>query len=168
MQHLATILESEFRESLLRHTRACAWENPSLSGSRPIAYDLVVSHDRGSLKLTQNPHGLPRRGGNRGRLPGVRQRVLGEGKSRHQNAPITVVRSLGAEREPRRLGEPCRTSSAPNLIPSRRTSRPPLRRSGRCSWVRRCWADPPPMKWSALWYGFEPGGRIDVEEATQA
>ena len=28
--------------------------------------------------------------------------------------------------------------------------------------------DPPPMKWSALWYGFEPGGRIDVEEATQA
>ncbi|MBN6820707.1 AAA family ATPase, partial [Methylobacterium organophilum] len=25
--------------------------------------------------------------------------------------------------------------------------------------------DPPPMKWSALWYGFEPGGRIDVEEA---
>ncbi|WP_139239522.1 MULTISPECIES: hypothetical protein [unclassified Methylobacterium] len=29
-------------------------------------------------------------------------------------------------------------------------------------------ADPPPMKWSALWYGFEPGGRIDVEEATQA
>ena len=29
-------------------------------------------------------------------------------------------------------------------------------------------SDPPPMKWSALWYGFEPGGRIDVEEATQA
>ena len=33
----------------------------------------------------------------------------------------------------------------------------------------RCYqTDPPPMKWSALWYGFEPGGRIDVEEATQA
>ena len=34
--------------------------------------------------------------------------------------------------------------------------------------VGTCAADPPPMKWSALWYGFEPGGRIDVEEATQA
>ena len=34
--------------------------------------------------------------------------------------------------------------------------------------VRRQASDPPPMKWSALWYGFEPGGRIDVEEATQA
>ena len=34
--------------------------------------------------------------------------------------------------------------------------------------ILRAAPDPPPMKWSALWYGFEPGGRIDVEEATQA
>ena len=57
------------------------------------------------------------------------------------------------------IGVRRRSSSCvpPMLTPQRR---------GRPMSVRT--SDPPPMKWSALWDGVEPGGRIDVEEATQA
>jgi putative transposase len=92
--------------------------------------------------------------------PRIHAELRREGRPHARRRIEALMRAMGLRASPGRRRTPWTTDSrhdlpiAPNLLGRSFTVEQP-----EAVWLADLSYDPPPQEWSALWYGFEPGGR---------